>query len=89
MQIDNNFSMEKEPFSYTLKWKGEPYIDEKTKKTVLPERDWYYPTIEACLVAYISRKIETENRTAENILEQISEIKEIIKDSLKKVKENE
>jgi hypothetical protein len=86
MKIDSNFSIEKDTYSYVLKWLGEPYVDETSGKEITPERSSYFPTIESCLVAYISRKVEVNNKTAEEVLEQIAEIKQIIKDSLKKVK---
>jgi hypothetical protein len=89
MKLDDNYTLLKDAYCYALHYKGEPYINEKTGKEVIPEKTGYYPSIESCLVAYMNEKIELDNRPIENVLTQIEEIKATIKNSLKKLKTNE
>jgi hypothetical protein len=88
MQIDENYRIEKDFHSWNLIFE-EQKIAEKGKKKgeeYTSKREWYYPNITACLMGYVSQKIDPNNQTVKDVLNQLTEIKVTIEKLLKEKK---
>ena len=86
MKLDNNFHIEKDDHSYNLFFVSDPYIAKSGKKKgqeTTAKKIWYYPNLSTALMGYLSHRLDTNDKTAENVLKQITEVKETIQTALK------
>lgn len=86
MKIDDNYHIEKDDHSWNLIY-TRSYITQTGKKKgeeVTSSKTWYYPNITTCLMGYVSQKVEPNNKTVEQVLAQLRDIKKTIENLLNK-----
>ena len=86
MKLDKNFHIEKDEQAYMLVFISDPYIAKSGKKKgqeVTGKKMWYYPNLTSALMGYLSHRLDPNDKTAENVLKQITEVKETIQTALK------
>ena len=87
MQLDKNYSIEKDENQYTLKYLGDFQIITKGKhkgKEFQTKRNWYYPNIVSALMGYLNERIDPNDKVAEQVLAQIEDVKQTIINALNK-----
>ena len=86
MKLDKNFHIEKDDHSYNLVFVSDPYIAKSGKKKgheTTAKKIWYYPNLSTALMGYMSHRLDPNDKTAEDVIKQITEIKQTIQTALK------
>jgi hypothetical protein len=86
MKLDENYSIEKDDYSYNLVFMGKVRIIKEGKnkgKETQTKNIWYYPSVSTALMGYLDKRLDPNGKTADQVMDQINEIKEIIKNALK------
>ena len=77
IQLDNDFSIEGDSNSYTLKYKHRQDKLNSRGENIYTRDYWYYPTIKLCLEAYLD-KSPTGSTSVEQVLAKFEEVKQVI-----------
>jgi hypothetical protein len=84
MKLDENYHIEKDEHSWNLVYVYK-YISKKGKnkgKEVESKNNWYFPTLTACLMGYVSQKVDPNNKTVADVLAKLDQIKQTIINTL-------
>ena len=68
IQLDENFTIEPEPNCWTLNYRAEGSVNEKTGKPTITTRQTFHISLKQTLEAYFDEKLKTAEIIPDNIL---------------------
>lgn len=82
IQLDENFSINRDPYCFTLNYRKEGGINPKTGKPKVTQSETYHATIQQALDSYVNKKLlvgEEIFPTCDAIIIKLDEINQTIK----------